>query len=305
MSIKSFIFSTAMKIKPKMPTVLVVAGTAVGITAATLAVKKGIKLHTIIEEDKATMKRIDEAEQNPNAKYVVEQGDTDDEPTVLDYDHEAAEGDRKEIVKHMTAETIRAYALPVGLGLLAITMIFAGYRMKCKALVAMTASYNSAIAALKTYRKRIADKYGVDVERDLYLGRDTEIRESVDEEGNVSVEQVETVKPCAESLVLRFDSSCTEWRNDAMYLRSVINMQKRNAQQLYSSRSTNHLYLSELTDGFGAPRDLNHAGKGWSEKLNDEEACIKINFAGNSYINNEDGECVAYIPLDIDGFIAG
>lgn len=303
MSIKSTLFSLGMKVKPKLPTILVLAGTAVGAGAAVLAVRNGVKLHEVIKEDKETLKHIDEMEADPSTQYVVENGN-DEEPTkYAPYDKEAADKDRHEVAKHMTAETIRAYALPVGLGLVAVTMIFGGYRMKCKALAAMTASYNAAIATLNTYRKRVANKYGVDVERDIWLGRDTEIKESVDEEGNTKVEQVEVVNPVSERLVLRFDSSCSEWRNDPMFLRTIINNLQVTSQVLYEGRSTKHLYLAEVTDSLGMERDLTMSGKGWSEKLNAEDACMKINFAGNTYINEEDGEFVAYIPVDIDGFI--
>lgn len=303
MSIKSTLFSLGMKVKPKLPTILVLAGTAVGVGAAVLAVRNGVKLHEVIKEDEETLKHIDEMEADPSTQYVVENG-TDEEPTkYAPYDKEAADKDRHEVAKHMTAETIRAYALPIGLSLVAITMIFGGYRMKCKALVAMTASYNAAVASLKTYRKRVADKYGADVERDIWLGRDTEIKESVDEEGNTKIEQVDVVKPASKHLVLRFDSSCSEWRNDPMFLRTIINNLQVTSQVLYEGRSTKHLYLAEVTDALGMERDLTMSGKGWSEKLDPEEGSIKINFAGNTYINEEDGEFVAYIPVDIDGFI--
>lgn len=304
MSMKSFILRASTKCSKHMPTILVFGGVAVGITAAVIAVKKTPKLHEVITEDKKTLEHIKEMEDDPSAKFVVEQGETDDEPTLYaPYDHEVAEYDRKEVAKHMTATTIRTYALPVGLGLLSVTMILLGYKMKCKALIAMTASYNTAMATIKQYRKRVADKVGVEAENDIWLGKQTEVHESTDEDGNLTVEQVETINPVCESLVLRFDSSCSEHRNDAMFIRQFLNMVERTAQNTYAGRTVPHLYLTELTDALGMERDFAHSGKGWSDKLNPEEASMKINFTGNTVINEEDGEFVAYIPVDIDGFI--
>lgn len=304
MSIKSLILHATTKVSKHMPTILILGGIGVGVTAAVMAVRKTPKLYLEYVEYKEKLNKIKEMEDDPSAKFVVEQGETDDEPTLYaPYDHEVAEYDRKEVAKHMTATAIRTYALPVGLGLLSITMILLGYKMKCKALIAMTASYNTAMATIKQYRKRVADKVGSEAENDIWLGKQTEVHESTDENGNLTVEQVETINPICESLVLRFDSSCSEHRNDAMFIRQFLNMVERTAQNTYAGRTVPHLYLTELTDALGMERDFTHSGKGWSDKLNSEEASIKINFAGNTVINEEDGEFVAYIPVDIDGFI--
>ena len=150
MSIKSLMLHAGTKLTKHAPTLLIFGGIGVGVTAAVLAVKKTPKLHTVITEDKETLDRIKKMEDDPSARYVVEQGETDDEPNLYaPYDSDVAAYDRKEVVKHMTAETIRAYALPVGLGLVSISMILIGYKMKCKALIAMTAAYNTTLASFK------------------------------------------------------------------------------------------------------------------------------------------------------------
>ncbi len=305
MSIKSLILHATTKASKHMPTMLILGGIGVGITAAVMAVKKTPKLHTVITEDKETLENIKKMEEDPSARYVVEQGDTDDEPNLYaPYDHDVAEYDRKEVIKHMTAETIRTYALPVGLGLVSITMILIGYKMKCKALVAMTAAYNTTLASFKTYRRRVADRYGKDIENDIYLGKETEIHEETDEEGNLKVSQAEKVNPIAGTIVLRFaEDTSSEYRADAMFIRNFLNLVERNAQTIYENRSVKHLYLTEITDALGMERNFDHSGKGWCEKLSDEEVYLKIDFAGNTNIVYEDGKPVAYIPVDIDGFI--
>ena len=146
MSIKSLMLHAGTKLTKHAPTLLIFGGIGVGVTAAVLAVKKTPKLHTVITEDKETLDRIKKMEDDPSARYVVEQGETDDEPNLYaPYDSDVAAYDRKEVVKHMTAETIRAYALPVGLGLVSISMILIGYKMKCKALIAMTPAFCPAL----------------------------------------------------------------------------------------------------------------------------------------------------------------
>lgn len=306
MSIKSLILHATTKVSKRMPTILILGGIGVGVTAAVMAVNKAPKLYAEHLEYKEKLEKIDEMENDPTARFIVEQGETDDEPNLYaPYDHEVAEHDRKEIARVMTTNAIRAYALPVGLGLASITMILLGYRMKCKALVAMTAAYNTTLASFKTYRRRVADKYGKEVENDIYLGRETEIHEETDEEGNLKVSQAEKVNPIDGTIVLRFaEDTSSEYRADAMFIRNFLNLVERNAQTIYENRTVKHLYLTEITDALGMERDFDHSGKGWCEKLSDEDVYFKIDFAGNTTIAYEDGKPVAYIPVDIDGFIA-
>ena len=302
MSIKSFIFDLGVKASKHVPTVLVVGGIGVGVAAAVIAVKKTPALHEIYREDKEKMKEIDEMVEDPSAKIVVEQGATDDEPTLYaPYDEDVAEADRKELVRHMVGHTVRTYALPIGMGLLSASMILLGYKMKCRALLAMTASYNASVAAFRTYRKRVADKYGEDAERDIYLGRSTEVVENVDENGNITVEEHETLNPIQEEIVLVFDSTCREWRNDPSYIKQYLDIVQRNCDINYQTRSTKHLYLMELIDAMGMPREQRYSGKGFSEIQNPERTGIDI--TTETRIVKENGEYVAYIPVNIDGSI--
>lgn len=302
MSIKSFMFDLGAKASKHIPTALVVGGIGVGVAAAVIAVKKTPALHEVYREDKEKLKEIDEMVQDPSAKIIVEQGATDDEPTLYaPYDEDVAAADRKELVKHMTAHTIRTYALPIGMGLLSASMILLGYKMKCRALLAMTASYNASVAAFRTYRKRVADKYGEDVERDIYLGRSTEVVENVDENGNISVEEHETLNPIQEEIVLVFDSTCREWRNDPSYIKQYLDIVQRNCDIVYQTRSTKHLYLMELIDAMGMDREQRYSGKGFSEIQNPERTGIDI--TSETRIIKENGEYVAYIPVNVDGNI--
>jgi hypothetical protein len=162
-------------------------------------------------------------------------------------------------------------------------------------------SANASVAAFRTYRKRVADKYGEDAERDIYLGRSTEVVENVDENGNITVEEHETLNPIQEEIVLVFDSTCREWRNDPSYIKQYLDIVQRNCDIIYQTRSTKHLYLMELIDAMGMPREQRYSGKGFSEIQNPERTGIDI--TSETRIVKENGEYVAYIPVNIDGSI--
>ena len=309
MSFKSMLTDISVKMVKHAPTILVVGGVALGAAAAVVAVNKGIKLHEVIKEDKKSLQKIKENEEDPTAKFVVEQGETDDEPTLYaPYDHDVAEYDRKEVYKHMTVETARAYALPVGMGLVAMLMIFKGYRMKCAALGAMTIAYNSTLAGFKTYRKRVVEKYGVEADRDILLGKTTEVVESTDEEGNIKVEEKEVVNPIdGGTITFVIDGDNPYYRNDVSMMRNFIEMSQRYAHNLYNNRNTPHLYLCELTDSLGIDRDevIKYSGIGWSEKLDKEQIELKLDISGSVYFDkDEDGNVVCYLPITVDGVIS-
>lgn len=304
MSIKTFIFDMGVKASKHAPTALLIGGIVTGVAAAVIAVKRTPKLHEIITEDKEKLAKVKEMEDDLTAKFIVEQGETDDEPTLYaPYDHDVAEQDRNELARHMTASYVRTYAVPIGLAALSITMICLAYRMKCKALAAMTAAYNASVAAFKTYRKRAIDRYGADVDNDILLGRSREVVESTDEDGNMIVEEKTVINPISEDIVLRFDCNSAWHRNDPQHIRDFLAAQQSYLWSAYNSRSVKHLYLAELCDCLDISRDLRYSGKGWSEKIDPEMIELKLNL-NNVTIEEEDGEYVGYIPLTIDGMIS-
>lgn len=303
MSFKSFIFRVGAKASKHAPTALVLGGIAVGVAAGIVATRRGIKLHEVITDDKKQLERIKQMEEDPTARFVVEEGATDDEPTIYaPYDKDVADNDRKEVVRHMTQETIKAYALPVGLGLLAVTMIFAGYRMKCTALAAMTTAYNASVAALKTYRKRVADRFGEDVEREIYLGKQTEVLESTDEDGNMKVEEVVNYNPI--DVTVRIDDTNKEFRNDQRFMRDWLATAQNCVAVAFNSHATKHVYAYEVLDILGVEREEypQLAAVGYSEKTNPERSSIDL--VSNAYFVEEDGVNVLYVPLDFDGVIS-
>lgn len=302
MSVKTMLTNFGLAATKNAPTAMVIGGVITGIIAAVIAVKEAPKVHDVIVKDKETVKRIKEMEEEPSAMVPIEQGDVDDEPVYVPYDHELAEKDRKECAKHTICYAIKSYALPVGLGLLSMFLIFKGYKMKCNALASLTVAYNSTVAGFKTYRKRVVDRFGEDIDRELILGKSTVVLENEDEEGNLTVEEKETINPVNDECVLVFDSSCPEHRNDPKFIREFFNIVERNAHIIYNNRNTKHLYLHELTDALGIERDLSKGAQGWCEKLDPDDIGLKLSLA-NAYINNEDGQYVAYIPLMLDGII--
>lgn len=305
MSVKSLALHLGLGIKKHAPTLLVISGIATGVAAGIVAIKKTPKLYEVTKEDKKSLERIKENLEDPSARAVINQGDVDDEPTYVPYDEKLYKEDKNKIVRNIIKNTVVTYSVPAGMAIAAITMILLGYRLKCKALIAMTAAFNSTMAAFKTYRGRVVERYGADVDNDIYLGKDTIVVEEIDEDGNVKVEEKTVINPVGKELVLRFAPDTTKYhRNDISYIHQFLETTARIACNQYDNRSTKHMYLTEITDALGLDRDLAHSGLGWSEKLDSEtNIANRINLS-NVWIDNEDGTYVGYIPITVDGYLS-
>lgn len=307
MSFKSTMFDLGMKVTKKKPEIMLGAGIILGIGAGIMLVRNTFKLQPVLLADRETLKQIKEMEEDPSAKIIVEQGETDDEPTLYaPYDKDVADHDRKEVAKNMTKNYIKAYVGPAAMGIASLALILLAFNAKHKALLATTALLNTTTASFKAYRGEVIKRYGADVDNDIILGKHTEVVETVDEDGNVKVEEKTVVNPIGKELVLRYDKTWSTWRNDPAHLRHEMSIAQTNARILYQNRNTNHMYLMEITDALGCPRDeiLQFSGMGWSEKLDPEDVCMKI-VLDNAYIDkDEDGDVCAYIPITLDGMIS-
>lgn len=307
MSFKSAAVDFGMKVAKKKPELMLGAGIVVGIAAGIVAIRQTFKLQPVILADRETLARIKEMEEDPSAKLIVEQGETDDEPTLYaPYDKEVADHDRKEVYKNMTKNYIKAYVGPALMAVGSLALILMAFNAKHKALLATTALLNTTTASFKAYRGEVIKRYGADVDNDIILGKHTEVVETVDENGNVKVEEKTVINPIGKDLVLKYDKNWSTWRNDPSTLRWEMTRAQNIAHVLYGSRNTNHLYLMELTDALGCPRDvvLPYSGMGWSEKLDPEEITLKL-CLDNAYIDrDEDGNCIAYISVTLDGMIS-
>jgi hypothetical protein len=181
-------------------------------------------------------------------------------------------------------------------------MIFAGYRMKCTALAAMTTAYNASVAALKTYRKRVADRFGEGIEREIYLGKQTEVFEETDEDGNMKVEEVVKYDPI--DVTVRIDDTNKEFRNDRRFMRDWLETAQNCVNYAFNSHGTKHVYAYEVLDILGVEREEypQLAAVGYSEKTNPERGGVDL--VSNVYFVEEDGVNVMYVPLDFDGVIS-
>lgn len=135
------------------------------------------------------------------------------EPIELD-----ANKERKIIRKNTTIALVKTYAVPVVLGLGSVGCILASYRILSGEKAAAIAALSSVSAAFDKYRERVRDKYGVEEDYNIYMGKEeveTEIEVTDPKTGKTKKKKIKETKlnPIDDSCYTRVFSSVTskEW----------------------------------------------------------------------------------------------
>lgn len=164
------------KLGEASPTVLVIGGIAVGIGAAVVACKETKKAEPVIAEAKERLGTIDEAKKAGVTAY-------NEVYTKHDY--------AKDLFKQYSStgvKLVKVYWPALALGSLSVTMILAGHHIISKRYVAAVGAYKALSDTFEGYRKRVADKYGEEEEKNLRYNLVDEVVHEADPENGVTSE---------------------------------------------------------------------------------------------------------------------
>lgn len=234
---------TKLGIKKHSPEILVVAGIGTGIVAAIIACKQTIKANDIIAEARKNLQNIEDV------KELATNGE-------VEYTEENEQADREIIGKQITIGMVKTYALPVGLGILSITCILAGHHILKKRNVALAAAYSALSTDFMNYRKRVANKYGKDVDFMLKNGLEKQIvaNKVIDPEtGEVkeTKEEALTYEGSKLSQYARvFDEvGSTQWTPSADHNRAFLLMEQNYFNERIRTRG--YIFLNEVYERLG------------------------------------------------------
>lgn len=234
---------TKLGIKKHSPEILVVTGIGTGIVAAIIACKQTIKANDIIAVARENLQHIE------NAKELAANNE-------VEYTEEDEQADRETIGKQITIGMVKTYALPVGLGILSITCILAGHHILKKRNVALAAAYSALSTDFMNYRKRVADKYGKDVDFMLKNGLEKKIvaNQVVDPEtGEVKETKEEVLTYDGDKLsqyARVFDEvGSTQWTPSADHNRAFLLMEQNYFNERIRTRG--YIFLNEVYERLG------------------------------------------------------
>lgn len=243
---------TELKVRKHSPEILAGVG-VVGVIASTvMACKATTKLSDILEESKDQLDQI---------KTVAV------DPAYADkYSEDDAKKDTTITYVQTGVKVAKLYAPSVILCAGSLGCLLASNNILKKRNAALSAAYMTVDKSFKEYRKRVAERFGDEVEKEIRYNIKAKEVTTVDESGNEVTETIKvmdgTDDPNTYSDYARFfDESCAAWQNDAEYNLTFLKAQQQYANDLLKSRG--RLFLNEVYRMLGI--DETKAGQvvGW------------------------------------------
>ncbi len=234
------------------PEILAGVGVVGVVGSLVLACKATTKLSDVLEESKEQLDKIKEVAANPAYEEKYSQDDAKKDTTIT--------------YVQTAMKVTKLYAPSVILCASSLGCLLASNNILKKRNAALSAAYMTVDKSFKEYRKRVADRFGEEVEKEIRYNIKAEEITKVDEDGNEVTETVKvmdgTDDPNSYSDYARFfDESCAAWQNDAEYNLTFLKAQQQYANDLLKARG--RLFLNEVYRMLGI--DETKAGQvvGW------------------------------------------
>lgn len=246
--------NASLQIRKHSPEILMVAGVVGTVASTVLACKATLKVNEVLEEKKNTIDAIHTCLENETIEYTEE--DSKKDLTIL--------------YAQTGIKLVKLYAPAVILGALSITSIVAGHRILKKRNLALAAAYAVVDKGFKDYRKRVVERFGEELDKELrYNLKAKEIEEVVkDKDGNEKVEKkvvnvVDNENPLngVSEYAKFFDEVSTNWSKDPEYNLMFLRRQQDWANE--KLKATGYLFLNEVYDMLGIPRTQAGQVVGW------------------------------------------
>ena len=241
-----------MKVRKYSPEILAGVG-VVGVIASTvMACKATTKLNDILEESKEQLEQI---------KTVAV------DPAYADkYTEDDAKKDTTITYVQTGVKVAKLYAPSVILCTSSLGCLLASNNILKKRNAALSAAYMTVDKSFKEYRRRVAERFGDEVEKEIRYNIKAKEITTVDEEGNEVKETVKVMEgadnPTTYSDYARFfDESCPAWQNDPEYNLTFLRAQQQYANDLLKAQG--RLFLNDVYKMLGI--DITKAGQvvGW------------------------------------------
>ena len=241
-----------MKVRKYSPEILAGVG-VVGVIASTvMACKATTKLNDILAESKEQLEQI---------KTVAV------DPAYADkYTEDDAKKDTTITYVQTGVKVAKLYVPSVILCASSLGCLLASNNILKKRNAALSAAYMTVDKSFKEYRRRVAERFGDEVEKEIRYNIKAKEITTVDEEGNEVKETVKVMEgaddPTTYSDYARFfDESCPAWQNDPEYNLTFLRAQQQYANDLLKAQG--RLFLNDVYKMLGI--DITKAGQvvGW------------------------------------------
>lgn len=225
-----------LEIKKHSPEILMTAGIVGTVASTVLACKATTKVSKILEEKNNTVEKIHEC---------VEDG-------AIDYTVEDSKKDLTIVYAQTGVKLAKLYAPAIALGVVSIGSIVMGQRILKKRNIALAAAYTVVDKGFKDYRKRVVERFGEEIDKELrYNIKAEEIEvETTDENGNKVTKKEIVNKVNTNSDYARFfDASCPGFTKSPEYNLMFLKRQQDWANEKLQKQG--YLFLNDVYEMLG------------------------------------------------------
>lgn len=268
-SIVRSVHKAGFAVKKHSPEILIVAGVVGTVASAVIACRSTLKVKDILDEAKEDIDKVHE---------VLDNDDISEEK----YSQEDGTKDLVIIYSKTAVKLVKLYAPAVILGALSITSILTSHNIMRKRNVALAAAYATVDGAFKNYRKRVVERFGEELDKELrYNIKSKEVEKVVaDEDGNEkTVKETVTFADIDEpsEFARFFDEGCRGWTKDAEVNLMFLRQQQNYANEILKARG--HMFLNEIYRMLDIPQTQAGQIVGWIYDPNNQK------HKGDNYID--------------------
>ena len=262
-------YNVGFNIKKHSPELLIGVGIVGVVTSTVLACRATLKVNDITSDTKNNVERIHTA---------VEKGKTE---AGEDYTQEDSKKDLAIVYTQTGLSLAKLYAPAAILGVASVGCIVASNHILRTRNIALVAAYKAVDSSFKDYRKRVIERFGKELDRELkYDIKAKEIEETVtDENGETKTvkKTVEVAGPIMPSQYAKFyDDGCKYWQKDAEYNLMIL----RQTQEYFNKKlqTEGHVFLNDVYEELGIQKTKAGQIVGWVYDPTDPNRDCHIDF---------------------------
>ena len=254
-------YKVGFKVRKHSPEILVAAGVVGVVASGVMACKATLKVDQVTEQTKKDVTRIHEATE----KGVTAAGEK--------YSVEDSKKDLTIVYAQTGLKFAKLYGPSVVLGAASIACILTSHKILRTRNVALAAAYTAVDQGFKDYRKRVVERFGEELDRELkYNIKAKEVEETVvDENGEEKVVKktvnvVDSEIPGYSPYAKFYDDGCEGWTKDPeLNLMFLIRQQNYANEKL---QKKGYLFLNEVYEMLGIQKTQAGQIVGWTYDKN-------------------------------------
>ena len=211
-------------------TIFVVAGAGLGVGCVVATAVQTVKACDIIADANSQLDDLDIVEEDEEIKQI-----------------------KKEVRKNTAIKVIKTYAVPVGLGIGSFACTLAAFKILSDEKAAALAALSATTAAFEKYRSRVIEKYGAEVDYELYNGKKEVTVTDVDGGTKVTTVVSSPIDDNCYTKIFSFETS-REWKHTRKLNEAFLNFYERYWNE--QLRTKGYVTYNEVIESLGFSRKV-------------------------------------------------